>query len=463
MTQRESFSKSPLSLASLIDQVGVPEQLSHDFPKEEAWIEVIQKMDEVYADLVRSQVELEKKNAALEDAHRFIRSVLSSMTDVLIVCDMDGTIQQTNNALEQLIGISAQDLKGSSLFSIICDDDISSPADFFTDEMRADHSISDYELCLRGLGGEVIPLAVNCSARYNHQGRLKGMVLTGRPVGELRRAYEQLDRAHKTLRKTQQQLIFSEKMAALGRLVAGVAHELNNPISFVFGNMHALKRYGDNITTYLQALDSDMPAKDVAELRAELKIDKIVADISPLVEGTLEGAERVSDIVQDLRRFSSSQTETPDHFDLPSVLQTATKWVLQTAKHTPEVEFDLPAELQVIGRKGHIHQIIINLVQNAVDVSGNRSDAKIKISCGSDKTGVWASVKDFGPGIAEKDLSHIFEPFYTTKPLGEGMGLGLYVSYTMAKEQGGVLVAENHKEGGAIFTLRLPPGVDDEG
>ncbi|WP_189434448.1 LysR substrate-binding domain-containing protein [Mesorhizobium sp. M1E.F.Ca.ET.041.01.1.1] len=140
---------------------------------------------------------------------------------------------------------------------------------------------------------------------------------------ELRRAYHQLDLAHQRLTRTQQQLVVSEKVAALGRVVAGVAHELNNPISFVFGNMHALKRYGAAIATYLDAAHGRADPQALEELRRKLKIDSIAADMKPLIDGTLEGAERVRAIVQDLRRFSSSQREGLEVFDVTRTIRTA--------------------------------------------------------------------------------------------------------------------------------------------
>lgn len=322
----------------------------------------------------------------------------------------------------------------------------------------------DHEVALIGRDGSPAPLAVNCSSRYDYDGRLVGMVLIGRPVGELHRAYEDLDRTHKELGQAQQQLVFSEQMAALGRLVAGVAHELNNPISFVFGNMYALKRYGERITAYLKAVDSGLDETSLLKHRKRNKIDRILKDITPLVEGTLEGAERISEIVQDLRRFSSGQEEPPEPFDLTRVVRTATRWVVKSARVKPEVAFNIPERLETIGRKGAVHQIIVNLVQNAVDITANRPSPRIEIACGTSETQAWVQVRDNGPGVAEGDMQRIFEPFFTTKRLGEGTGLGLYVSYGLAEEQGGHLQCANDlEEGGAVFTLKLPLREHNEG
>lgn len=440
---------------SLINVASVGETLAEPIVNEEAWIEVIQKMDSVYAELVHSQAELEQKNAELENAQKFISSVVSSMTDILIVCDTDGKIQQTNAALEFLSNYEKQQLIGQPL-EYVFTDDCKEIAALIPTKMQSNEPISDFEVSINDTKGESIPLAINCSSRFDNKGQIVGMVLIGRPLGELRRAYKELDLAHHTLREAQQQLVFSEKMAALGRLVAGVAHELNNPISFVFGNMHALKNYGKKLTLYLNAVKKHDSNPILQELREELAIDRITKDIMPLVEGTLEGAERVSDIVQELRRFSGTQKEDAEEFRLRPLIDTAVSWVLRGTKYKSVSKIKCPTDLRVFARKGYVHQIIINLVQNAVDVLENTEDGEITIECIAAKDNINVIVSDNGLGISKDDIDHIFEPFFTTKPIGQGTGLGLYVSYNMAEEIGGHLSGENQISGGATFKLKLP-------
>ena len=237
---------------SLLSRAGVAHALPEAPANEDAWIDVIQKMDAVYAELVQNQVELERKNAALEDAQKLISSVLSSMTDVLAVCDRFGRIQRVNLALEQVTGHNEADLLGQPLASLFAPESLAIAQQMLT-QLREDGAVADCEAALRDASGAPAPLAMNCSARFDQKGRFIGSVMAGRPLGELRRAYKRLDKAHRELQEAQQHLIFSEKMAALGRLVAGVAHELNNPISFVFANMHALKKYALRIRRYFDA------------------------------------------------------------------------------------------------------------------------------------------------------------------------------------------------------------------
>ncbi len=430
---------------------GTPEL---DASSENAWIEVIRKMDTIYADLVRYQVELEQKNAALELAQQFIDSVLSSMTDVLIACDTAGRIQQVNTALAKLTGIPANDFVGRQLIEIFGNDSHDVVQHF--PERLGNVSLIDCEVSLRCADGSSAPLAMNCSSRYNSAGGLVGMVLLGRPVGELRRAYDDLNQAHRELQQTQQHLVQSEKMASLGRLVAGVAHELNNPISFVFGNMHALKRYGTRITQYLERVSQEIDSPALRQLHDELRIDRILNDIGPLIDGTLEGAERVSDIVQDLRRYSGGQREELSQFELPAAIRKAVQWVLKAERIKPDVHYQLPTKLKMIGRKGQLHQVLINLIQNASDAMEKSEQQRLDISCEEFNGMIAIRIRDYGPGIPENHLPHIFDPFYTSKPVGQGTGLGLYISYGLAQEMNGALSAHNHQDGGAEFILSLP-------
>lgn len=436
---------------SLARSAGVEREIEKNPVPELAWIEVVQKMESVYADLVNSQVEVERQHAALEDAHQFIRSVLRSMTDVLIVCDLELRVQQVNRALERLTGRSKAELLGTSLYELF-DEPSHERIDAITE---ADASV-DAEVRLVGRDGEVALLSINSSNRYDSDGSLVGTVLIGRPIGELRRAYEALNAAHEELKHTQAQLVHSEKMASLGRLVAGVAHELNNPISFVFGNMRALQSYGENIQKYLAAIEAGEQTAALTKLRDDLKIQRILDDMDSLIEGSIEGAERVRDIVSDLRRYSTPQSEAVSDFDLTDVIQKAVHWVVKACRNKPDVVYEMPDTMPMSGRKGNIHQILINLVQNAIDVMEGQPQPRIEVRCQIVGDTAQISVRDFGPGLSEEGLRRIFDPFYTTKPVGKGTGLGLSISYGLAIDLGGSLAAQNHRESGAVFMLSVP-------
>ncbi len=447
------------SQVSLIEEAGVQKSLNQEVATEAAWIEVIHKMDSVYADLVHSQVELEQKNSALEEAQQFISSVLSAMTDVLIVCNTQSIILQVNTALMTLTGKSEDEFLQHFLSEIFGTDN-QAMIDSFSEKLGHELLI-DCEVSVLCADGSSTPLAMNCSTRYDANGTVIGMVLIGRPMGELRRAYKELHDAHIQLQRTQQQLLHSEKMASLGRLIAGVAHEINNPISFVFGNMHALKRYGSRINQYLDAVEMHIKSPELKHLRSELKIKRIREDMEPLIDGSMEGVERVTNIVHDLRNFSGGQKEEYTHFDLNEVIKKAVQWVLRTNKVNPEVQYELPCNLEIESCKGQIHQVLVNLIQNALDameINMNLINALplLMLKCQVVDDIVHIHVLDHGSGISEQQAKNIFDPFFTSKPVGQGTGLGLYISYGIAQDMGGDLTFKNNPAGGTIFTLSLP-------
>ena len=443
--------------SSLTDQVDIPDELKAEAKEadDHAWIEVIQRMDDIYADLVRYQVELEAKNSQLEEAQGFIQSVISSMSDILIVADIKGNILQVNQALLDNVGISESEVKTMPLTSLFSKKDLSVVARF-AEHIRSG-SLIDLEVDLINSNQELVPMALNCSARFNSDNRLSGLVITGRPLGELRKAYSELRRAHEELKTTQNHLIQSEKMATLGRLVAGVAHELNNPISFLFGNMHALNAYQEKFKTYLDAIHNNASKKEQEKLREELRIDHMLSDISPLIEGSLEGAKRVSEIVQNLQGFSRPQESKIQPFDLISVVDRACSWVLKSKMKTPSVKKHYPRELEIINKEGYVHQILVNLLQNAIDATARSEFPQIEISIEQKSEDIAIHVTDNGHGIKEADLVKVFDPFFTTKAVGSGTGLGLYISYGLATEQcQGNLSVQNSAAGGAEFILSLP-------
>ncbi len=424
-------------------------------PGDETWIDVIRKMDEVYSDLLQYQVALEEKNGELEETQQFLHSVLDAMSDVLVVCDRYGRIVQVNRALTVLVGRPEAELHGSAVGVLFHDDRSREKATAFSRELQ-EGPLSDCEVALLASDGEAVPVAFNCSPRIDAQGRFMGMVMLGRPIGELRRAYSALHTAHEELKTAQRQLVHSEKMASLGRLVAGVAHELNNPISFVLGNVHALARYAGRLREYLEALHAGGGAAEWADLRKRLRIDFILSDLDSLLGGAVEGAERTRDIVDDLKRFSVMDREEPQPFDLVEVIARATHWVGKAARGRFEVELDLPGALPVVGTAAHLQQVFINLIQNAQDATRDTADPHLLIHGRRLAGQVVVSLTDNGPGIPPEALPHLFDPFFTTKEVGQGTGLGLSISYGIIERHGGRLLADNAPAGGARFTLELP-------
>jgi len=253
-------------------------------------------------------------------------------------------------------------------------------------------------------------------------------------------------------------LLHAEKMVSLGRLVAGVAHELNNPISFVLGNVLSLKRYASRLESYLGAVHASDAAESGAlqAMRQELRIDRILADMPHLIDGMIEGAERTRDIVDALKRFSAVDKTTPELVSLNEVVERSVRWVVQSAAANFTVNTKISPNLKCSGSSGQLQQVIMNLVQNACDATASQREPTLSVTGGIEGGMVTLRFADNGPGIAEENLGRLFEPFFTTKPVGQGTGLGLSISYSIVERHGGKLSAHNIPGGGAEFVLALP-------
>jgi two-component system, NtrC family, sensor histidine kinase HupT/HoxJ len=425
---------------------------------ESTWMDVIQKMDEVYSQLILDEVELEKKNAELEQSQRFIFSVLSAMSDVLLVCDDRGLIEETNAALCELVGRTDAQLRGTLIYDLLADEQSIVRARSVLENADAPRRGEGLELNLLDATQQSVPVDANCTPRVAPRGRRVGTVFVGRPTAEIKRAYHELRAAHEALKRAQQQLLHSEKMASLGRLVAGVAHELNNPISFVLGNVHALNRYSDRLRRYLAAVHAGESTERLEELRGKLHIEKVLGDLPSLIEGTLEGAQRTADIVNGLKRFSAMDPEARLPVNLNEVVERAIHWVRKGAAPTFEMKWQPGPAYIVTASGGQLQQVIMNLLQNALDAAtgAGRTRPVLWIETAAEGANVQLRLRDNGPGIAPEHLTHIFDPFFTTKPVGKGTGLGLSISYGIVEQHGGTLRAHNHPEGGAEFVLELP-------
>jgi two-component system sensor histidine kinase HupT/HoxJ len=445
------------SPAAAFEKVGVPAGTTG----EDVWLDVIHKMDEVYNDLLEYEVALETKNAALEDSQQFISSVLTSMSDMLIVCNRAGIVESVNPALASMLGLESESVRGRQIFELFADDESREHAARLFAEQRGT-PIEDCEMRLKAINGSAIPVSMNCTPRYNGVGKMLGFVITGRPVGELRRAYHALRRAHEDLKTTQQQLVHSEKMASLGRLVAGVAHELNNPISFIYGNAVAMKRYADRLQRYLAGMHGEAVPAELQALRDELRIDRLLDDLPSLIDGMLEGAERTRDIVDALKRFSARGGNEREHYDLVEVVDRGVRWVGKGSGAKLDVSVTLPAHLPMEGSPGQLQQVVMNLVQNAADATADSREQRLEISGRVENGRAVVEFHDSGPGIRSEHLDRLFDPFFTTKPVGQGTGLGLAISYGIVERHGGELSAFNHNRGGAVFRLVLPLSVASE-
>jgi len=426
---------------------------------EATWMAVIGKMDEVYSQLIADEVVLEQRNAELEQTQQFVFGLLGAMSDVLVALDPQGHVEQTNAALCALVGRSDAELQGRPVASLMATPDTALEIGRRLHMPQAAGDTTMLELALKGPTGEPVPVEFNLSVRVNSNGRPIGHLLVGRPIGELRRAYRELREAHDKLKQAQQQLLHSEKLASLGRLVAGVAHELNNPISFLLGNVEALRKYTGRLQRYLEQVHRSELAPALAAQRAALRIDAALEDLPSVIEGMSEGAQRTADIVSALKRFSVVDREDRTRVDMLAVVERAIHWMKKGA--APDFSIDWvppPGEWCTFGSSGQLLQVLMNLIQNAADacagVPGGR--LRIRVEAAPDGASMGLRFSDNGPGIAPEHLARVFDPFFTTKPVGKGTGLGLSISYGIVEQHGGHMSLGRSPLGGAEFLVQLP-------
>ena len=425
---------------------------------EAVWQDVLSAMDRTYSDLVTHHEQLERQNQELEELRSFHASVLASVSDALIVVSRRGTVMELSQSVADLTGRPAGAGAGLPVTALFV----------AADRARLDHAMAEVanhgraetiEAGLETPSGPA-PLELSLSPRFDERRRVAGWVMSGRPLGELRRANARLAQSLEELQSAQSLIVRNEKLASLGRLLAGVAHELNNPISFVYANAHALDRYATKLETYFARVEAGASREDLTALRGELRLERDIRNLREAVEGTRAGAERVRDIVEDLRRLSSDGAGETGVFDLAELAQVAAHWVLRGARTEVGLEIAGLSPLEVRGRRGHVQQVLMNLVQNAVDAMGPEG-GRLRIVLAQAAGRGTVTVADSGPGVPPPIAQQIFDPFFTTKDVGQGTGLGLAISAKIIAEHGGRLVllpGEGAGEGGAgaAFRFDLP-------
>ncbi len=421
---------------------------------ESAWLDVLQAVDQTYAELVEYQERLEAKNAELEALRSFMASILASVSDVLIVVGRDGLVEEASRSARDTL--AADKAVGKPLLGLAVESARHRLTDAVAEVLQTRRPRS-LEIELLTLEGPA-PFEVSLSPRLDERGKGVGVVLTGRPLGELRRAYAELDESHRELKAAQAQLVRNEKLASLGRLLAGVAHELNNPISFVYANAHALEKYAARFESYFERVQAGATRDELIELRQKLKLDREMKNLRSAIDGARDGAERVRDIVEDLRRLSAEGSGEMRDFDLVATARVAAHWVERGSRHDVEIVYEGAERLVARGRSGHVQQVVMNLVQNAIDALAGRQDARVVLHFAEEGGRAVLEVRDNGPGVAAEAAAAIFDPFFTTKEVGKGTGLGLSISHKIAEEHGGDLRLCDRTEGGACFRLELPLG-----
>ncbi|MFZ2305748.1 MAG: bacteriohemerythrin [Rhodoferax sp.] len=262
------------------------------------------------------------------------------------------------------------------------------------------------------------------------------------------------------LEQAQEQLLQSEKMAAVGQLAAGVAHEINNPVGFVSSNIGSLSGYVAQMFELIAAYEkacTGMPAALRAPLdavRDKVEIDYLRQDVPDLLRETKEGLVRVKRIVNDLRDFSHVDTARWEPADINQTLESALNVAWNEVKYKADVVKELAPLPPVTCNSTQVSQVFVNLLVNAAQsIQGH---GKITLRTGVSDAAVWIEISDTGCGMPEEVQRRIFEPFYTTKPVGKGTGLGLSISWEIVKRHDGTIHVCSLLGEGTTFRITLP-------
>jgi two-component system NtrC family sensor kinase len=277
---------------------------------------------------------------------------------------------------------------------------------------------------------------------------------------DLEKRNEELARRKAQLERIQAQLVHSEKMASLGQLAAGVAHELNNPAGFILGNMSALPDYVARLEKLLATYDSltlsEEDAELVASAKREIDHEHILSDLTSIARDSHEGAERIKGIVQNLRLFSrldeADLKEVDVHEGIDSTIRLLSQYFIGTEIALHRQYADLP---RITCYAGQLNQVWMNLLVNAAQAIGD-APGEVGIRTGRNGDSISVSVSDNGHGIPPEQLNRIFDPFFTTKPVGEGTGLGLSISHGIVARHGGKLIVDSAVGVGTTFEVVLP-------
>lgn len=276
----------------------------------------------------------------------------------------------------------------------------------------------------------------------------------------VQRRNAEIEKAHAALQSTQAQLVQSEKLASVGQLAAGVAHEINNPVGFIMSNLGTLKSYITIMSTLVGGYRRFATSGDSAlldELRAledKEDIEYVLDDIQELISESLAGTVRVKDIVSGLKSFSRVDDAQISDADLHSGIDATLKVVGSELKYKCEIIKEYGELPFVPCNLAQLNQVFMNLFVNAAQAI--ESNGTITVRTFTEDVFACIEVSDTGKGIPQEELGSIFDPFFTTKPVGSGTGLGLSISYGIVREHGGVIDVRSEVGTGTTFVIKIP-------
>jgi signal transduction histidine kinase len=274
----------------------------------------------------------------------------------------------------------------------------------------------------------------------------------------LKQSYEKLSNANEELKQSESQLVQSEKMASIGVLAAGVAHEINNPIGFIRSNLEVLDDYFSDIEKYYHEFNSNLASDEDKErhnkLAKKYELEFLFADSPPLIKSSISGVDRVTEIVKSLKTFARIDQPEKARIDINEGLSATLNMVHNELKYCCKVHVDLQPLPDVYAFPGRLNQVFMNLLINAGQAIEGKGDIFIRSFI--EENNVVIEIEDTGSGIEPENLAQIFTPFYTSKPIGEGTGLGLSISHQIIEQHNGEIRVKSEIGKGSCFSVHIP-------
>ncbi|MBU4262516.1 MAG: PAS domain S-box protein [Proteobacteria bacterium] len=396
--------------------------------------------------------ELQAANRDITNEKNKFLTIFESLPTAVFLLDDKRRIVHMNQAGAQMINPAAK--AGGHYYS---QSENRIPFPWLADELSRFRETGDekeYEYLVELSEGNECQVLARFRPMQDISFKYTGTVVILKDITERKKAEEEL-------KLTQAHMIQQEKMASIGQLAAGVAHEINNPMGFIMSNLSTLSKYIDRLTEFIAVEDKMIShaddvtnAEQLAGIRKNLKIDYISKDAKDLISESLDGADRVRRIVQDLKSFSRIDQTDCTLVNLNETLETTINIAWNEIKYIANLNREFGDIPEIKCYPQQLGQVFLNLLVNAAQSMDGQGEITVRTF--SDETSVNISISDTGRGISAKDLSRIFDPFFTTKEVGKGTGLGLSISYGIVKNHGGEITVQSEIGKGSTFTVRIP-------
>lgn len=413
----------------------------------------------------REEIRRQRAEARLAESERSLKAFIEGSKDMIYTVDGNDRITDINAAGLKLLG----GLKRTEVIGRAFSDFVLNPEDhaFLRQRIREKAYADAYEIVLKRQDGTTAFCVETIYTVEDSEGsivEMRGIVkdITERIKNEreLWRSNMELAEANKKLQQTQMLMVQREKLASIGQLAAGIAHEINNPLSFLKSNHVILSRFIDKLRgAWKDVEESGWPEYKVLEEKWDLRY--ISSALNTIFAESDEGYTRIMHIVTNLKNFARADVEeNSDLYDINAGIESSIVVAWNELKFVAEVKKELGEVPQIQARGGAINQVILNIIVNAAQAIASEERTRkgtIVIRTYVKGENVVCSIADDGPGIPENIRLRIFDPFFTTKPPGKGTGLGLSISYDIiVNKHSGSLVVDSEPGKGTIFTIELP-------